>query len=222
MFLSKVELRRDTASTCALRSIMVRQARHDGGHSVIWTLFADDENRKRDFIWRENSLGQYYILGKDVPENHQNLWQVESKPFEPEFSPGDRLKFVLRANPTISTKAADPNRAHSKIVDVVMHAKMHCADRQAFSAEDREQAALGWLASRAQTWGVTFQHDQCSLIAYTPDKMGRRAKAVIRVAVADFEGVLTVDDPARFTGHLMTGFGRAKAWGCGLMLIRRA
>ena len=38
----------------------------------------------------------------------------------------------------------------------------------------------------------------------------------------DFDGILTVNDPAAFLLALSRGFGAAKAYGCGLMLIRRA
>ena len=38
----------------------------------------------------------------------------------------------------------------------------------------------------------------------------------------DFEGMLTVINPASFLPAIARGFGAAKAYGCGLMLIRRA
>jgi len=44
----------------------------------------------------------------------------------------------------------------------------------------------------------------------------------MRVAVIDFEGFLTVTDPNLFVASLVCGIGRAKAYGCGLMLIARA
>ncbi len=40
--------------------------------------------------------------------------------------------------------------------------------------------------------------------------------------VLDYEGVLTVEDPVLFLSALTVGFGRARAFGCGLMLVRRA
>jgi CRISPR system Cascade subunit CasE len=43
----------------------------------------------------------------------------------------------------------------------------------------------------------------------------------MRIAVLEFEGVLTVIDPNVFLAALVRGFGRAKAYGCGLMLIAR-
>jgi CRISPR system Cascade subunit CasE len=38
----------------------------------------------------------------------------------------------------------------------------------------------------------------------------------------DFRGILTVTDTEKFTDTLMQGLGKAKAFGCGLMLIRRS
>jgi CRISPR system Cascade subunit CasE len=50
---------------------------------------------------------------------------------------------------------------------------------------------------------------------------GRRSDR-LQVGVLDTEGVLTVRDPASFLAAVGAGFGRAKAFGCGLMLVRRA
>ena len=38
----------------------------------------------------------------------------------------------------------------------------------------------------------------------------------------EFEGLLTVSDPDAFLSGIARGFGATKAYGCGLMLIRRA
>jgi CRISPR system Cascade subunit CasE len=38
----------------------------------------------------------------------------------------------------------------------------------------------------------------------------------------DISGVIEVREPDRFLSALARGFGRARAHGCGLMLIRRA
>jgi CRISPR system Cascade subunit CasE len=50
----------------------------------------------------------------------------------------------------------------------------------------------------------------------------RKGEAPIRFSTLDFEGVLVVRDPARFIAKVATGFGPQKAFGCGLMLLRRA
>jgi len=48
-----------------------------------------------------------------------------------------------------------------------------------------------------------------------------RGTAPMRIGVLDYEGILEITDPAAFTTAIARGFGRAKAFGCGLMLIRR-
>lgn len=50
---------------------------------------------------------------------------------------------------------------------------------------------------------------------------GRKAPAM-RIGVLDVEGTLRVRNPAAFVSAIGHGFGRAKAFGCGLMLVRRA
>ena len=56
-------------------------------------------------------------------------------------------------------------------------------------------------------------HDGTPIVVRTPqgDEIG----------VLEFEGVLTVTSPAEFVAAVLQGFGRAKAFGCGLMLIAR-
>ena len=50
---------------------------------------------------------------------------------------------------------------------------------------------------------------------------GRGQKAIM-FSVLDLEGMLEVVAPNSFLEALARGFGKAKAFGCGLMLIRRA
>lgn len=42
----------------------------------------------------------------------------------------------------------------------------------------------------------------------------------MKIGVLDFDGVIDVVDPERFREAIGEGFGRAKAFGCGLMLLR--
>ncbi|MBL4919255.1 type I-E CRISPR-associated protein Cas6/Cse3/CasE [Szabonella alba] len=43
-----------------------------------------------------------------------------------------------------------------------------------------------------------------------------------RFGVLDLEGRIEITDPVAFLPKLLQGFGRAKAFGCGLMVITRA
>ena len=54
-----------------------------------------------------------------------------------------------------------------------------------------------------------------------PVRSGRRVP-LLQFGQLDFDGVLTVHEPERFLTAVAVGLGRARAFGCGLMLIRRA
>ena len=49
---------------------------------------------------------------------------------------------------------------------------------------------------------------------------GRR-KGQLQFGILEMTGLLEVTDPAALLARLAQGFGRAKAFGCGLMLVRR-
>ncbi len=46
-------------------------------------------------------------------------------------------------------------------------------------------------------------------------------KGQMRFSTVDFSGELSVVGPAAFGGALRDGIGHAKAFGCGLLLVRR-
>ena len=50
----------------------------------------------------------------------------------------------------------------------------------------------------------------------------RTAVKGIRYSTVDFQGLLQITDPQRFKAMLFKGLGPSKAFGCGLMLVRRA
>jgi CRISPR/Cas system-associated endonuclease Cas1 len=49
----------------------------------------------------------------------------------------------------------------------------------------------------------------------------RKGKRAGKLVTCTFEGVLRVDDPERLTILLENGVGPARAFGCGLLLVRR-
>ena len=57
---------------------------------------------------------------------------------------------------------------------------------------------------------------------YSTIELGRRRREGATFGILDLRGEIEVTDPGAFLAALGVGFGRAKAWGCGLMLIRRA
>jgi CRISPR system Cascade subunit CasE len=225
MYLSRAELARGAGAMAAWAPILKDHASFDRGHKLVWTLFAQGPETKRTFLWREVEPGSYIILSQEEPRDETKLWRIATKRFEPELSPGDRLAFSLRANPAVAVSAG-PGRRGMR-ADAVMHAKRPAKEREAggvpaLDAAGREKAALGWLFKREERLGVIFDRELCSMAGYGVIRAGGSPNGgEISFASADFEGVLQVQKPADFTDALAKGIGKAKAYGCGLMLIRR-
>ncbi len=245
-FLSRAWLRRD-APIAALRELLVPDEhgqRIAAAHRLVWTLFADDPDRRRDFLWREGEPGSFYILSARRPEDRHGLFRLDPpKAFAPALAPGDRLAFALRANATVARHAADRTNAGGRTrggrCDVVMDAlkPIPKEERAGKRASVLTPVAAEWLARQGAAHG--FEPDPAhSDDAWMDDDAppgGTRAtgyrvlqvdrgpgRKPMRAGVLDIEGTLTVRDPERFVAAVRHGFGRAKAFGCGLMLIRRA
>jgi CRISPR system Cascade subunit CasE len=225
LFLSRIRLRRD-GSVLALARLLVPDGeaaiRHAAGHNLLWSLFADGPDRQRDFLWREERSGQFLVLSSREPTDRHGLFTIESKPFEPRLAAGDRLRFSLRANPVVSRSSASGIRGarHDVIMDALRHVPRE--DRAAQRLSITLKAGRAWLTKQGERFGFVLDPD-VAVDGYESVRLPRPggARPVI-FGMADFDGVLTVSDPGAFLARIPVGFGRARAFGCGLMLIRRA
>jgi CRISPR system Cascade subunit CasE len=224
-YLSRVRLKRD-ASVAALAPLLLPpgQARPAAAHHLVWALFSDGADRRRDFLWREEAPGRFMTLSARPPAA-MDLFDIDTQPFAPSLAPGDHLGFVLRANAVISrsTGPGQRGRRHDVVMDVL----------HAMPQQERADARLGAVITAGRAW-LTRQGDAhgfvpdpaCGVDGYDRVQVSRETKNRNAASPAvfgtlDFTGVLQVTDPARFLAALGQGFGRARAFGCGLMLIRR-
>lgn len=207
----------------SLAALLAEQGAGDGGHRLIWTLFPDTDGKTdRDFLFRTVDDRTFLILSQRAPQDAHGIWCLEPpKPFLPEPRVGERYTFLLRANPAVKPfHGAGPGADRG---DAVMHAKK--AARAADLSWDREaeaDAALCWLLKREERLGVQFLRQATSATGYRQVSIGRRGARSIRFSTVDYEGHFEVTDPDRLMSALTRGVGKAKAFGCGLMLIRRA
>jgi CRISPR system Cascade subunit CasE len=117
--------------------------------------------------------------------------------------------------------------------DVVMHLKksLSADEKEVYSQAELEQiAGEKWLNKQAENKGFKV----LSVIAqgYQQHQFKKRG---IKISTLDFQGLLEVTDPKLFFEKVfygkikeedneprIRGIGSAKAFGCGLMLIKRA
>ena len=235
MFLSRARLRPDS-SVRAIAPLLLPEDDHArllAAHRLVWSLMSDDPGRSRDFLWREERPGAFLILAPRSAEADGGLFDVDSKPWEPVLQAGDRLGFMLRANPTVArtpdakdagARAPGQRGARGKRHDVVMDALRDVAPGQRAAAQPDAIVAAGrqWLARQGARAGFAPMPDSVRIDGYDTVRISRAREKPVEFGRLEFEGVLEVTDPAAFLAAVVAGFGRARAFGCGLMLLRRA
>ena len=274
MYLSRIRLGDSPAASNELVRAMSKGAY--GNHQLLWRLFTEED--QRNFLFRhEQSDGRlspagepiFYVLSREEPNNSEQLFQVESRPFTPQIAAGQRLAFKIRVNPTVCRQG----KRHDVLMDAqqqwlhdelkrlsvaVSGSKKDLKHQLLDLANDTdverwqtviesgayrdelatrlgrkatlelalktmsEQALLTWWQARCQKIGVKtpMDADPLQIDAYLQHRIkGKQAGAVF--SSIDISGTLTVDDPELFLNNLRQGIGRAKAFGCGMMMIRR-
>ena len=178
-------------------------------HQVIWDLLPQDATAKRDFMYRrtdEGDLPFYYLLSEREPEVKVDYLSCSSRLYEPKLETGDSLQFSLRAN-AVKTLWHPKEIKQRKRVGLLKSDELH-----------------DWLLAQGEKGGFQLQSE--SLVVENtqihevikPDDPNCRTFTSV-----DLQGKLQVTDAEVFTREvLFKGLGRSKAFGCGLMLIRRA
>ena len=231
LYLSRLRISREPSAAALAQLIDPDDPgrRDDAHHRLLWSVFSGAADQRRDFLWRAEGRGRFIALSHRRPGDSPLFDWPEVKEFSPVLSPGDRLAFKLRANATV-TKRSDalaPNgkrqRHHH---DVVMEALRHVApgpERAIQRMRLAQQAAREWLDGQGARNG--FIVDDCIVEDYSvhalPSHRGKR-KRQPQFGILEITGIITVMEPVAFVTKLAQGFGRARAYGCGLMLIRRA
>ena len=195
-YLSRTRLRRDPGIAALAPLLLSGDAL---GHRMAWSAYATgDQSATRDFLFREMEPGEFLALAPRVPDGN-SLFEVESKPWRPALVAGQRLGFSLRCNATVSRSAEAGSRGarHGVAYDALQ--RLPREERARRRAEVTHDAATGWL-SRQLDGAATVE----TLIV----------EAARRISVRVVDGALLVARIAR-------GFGRGRAFGCGLLLLRR-
>lgn len=188
-------------------------------HQETWRLVGAGPDAERDFVYRAESTGRrptLYALAPRPARDPDGLWITESKPWRPALAEGDTLAYRLRANATV--------RVGSTRHDVVMHARHKLREAGVPRDEQPDRRALeqeaghAWLDRRAAAHGFTLIDTVVE--GHHIVDMPRRGRTV-RIATLEYSGLLRITDPERLSRALVDGVGPSKAFGCGMLLIRR-
>lgn len=180
-------------------------------HQALWTLFPDvDRGVSSPFLYHIESLnltaGAHILMQSSLKPRIQssNVHVVAMKEFSPSFSSGQSLAFKLIANPT------------KKIVDIEKkHNKRNQGKSRVPLIKDEERKI--WLSRKLIN---TACMNELSITSQQPVyfQKGSRAGKIVPVL---FEGTFKIHDNESMHELLSKGIGPAKAFGCGLMLVRR-
>lgn len=220
------------------RSRQVRSERDDPYqmHRTLckaWTQNLDDtaakialENARPLFRLDETPQGAMMLLVQSQLEPDWSFLDgggylqrsAQTKTFAPQIAVGQTLTFRLRANPTKCAVAPGQKTGRGKRVGIFKESErrdwlLRQAARCGF-----EIPVVGELEYEAPVHDFRLTDEKATRAA--PEGPARCTQAVLSAAL--FEGRLIVRDADEFLKHLENGIGPAKAFGFGLLSLKRA
>lgn len=190
------------------------------GERVLFRVDVDNDTGVPTVLLQSHTAPDWAWLGEPGAA-HYLLRAPESKPFTLTFTPGQRLTFRLRANPTekrwLPKDKNDP--ASEKKPMRVALAALPAPGAEPQSVQERQRA---WLERKGQAGG--FQIMAVNLVA-EGNLYGRtsgESRHALQFSAVRFEGVLQVTDPEKLWHTVQTGIGSGKGFGFGLLSLARA
>ena len=187
-------------------------------HRQLWRIFPGEaketrrgaDDSRNGFLFRVEDYrpgrpARLLVQSRRAPDPTPGVDVVGSREINPRPSPGQRLAFLLTANPikTIADTERDakPGKKSDKCRVPLIH-------------EDDQRK---WLL-RKLTAGAELE--AANVLPHPPFyfRKGNRGGKLVTIT---FEGILRVRDANALARLMENGIGPAKAFGCGLLLVRR-
>jgi len=184
-------------------------------HGAVERSFSVKEKRK---LWRIDWLNDscyLLVLSEERPDFTHIAYQFGYPSSEHPWDTKDyntllsRLKdnqewhFRLRANPTRSS----------------IQNKDDASGRGKVYAHVTQEQQRQWLLMKAESCGFMLHEDDFNVVHTQWFKFHKEGNCKVTLRTAAFEGNLTISDTECFKQTLLSGVGRAKAYGCGLLTI---
>jgi CRISPR system Cascade subunit CasE len=182
-----------------------------GLHQWVWEVCKEDKQCPQyRFDLRDKGF-TLYVLSETTPIVTNPGLTLETKDYHPIPKAGDVVEISLRANPTVNTHDVT-GKMHRH--DVVMHAKRKGT---LTPGEDPVQSSVtAWWQRQGDRCG--FKPSQVACSRYTRVRDYYKG---LDFHTVDIQTVVQVTDPALFQSMLMTGIGKSKSFGAGLVVARK-
>lgn len=182
-------------------------------HSWVEDSFPNEinkENRTRK-LWRIDKLRDkkyLIIVSKEAPDLKKlEKFGVENSAktklydkYLKNIRESDMMRFRVTLNPVVS-KSEVPNK-RGRLYPY-------------FKIEDQ----MKFLYDRAFKNGFLLNKDEFFIVDRNFERLNKEGKKLVSLSKVTYEGVLKVNDKEIFYRTLTQGFGKKKAYGCGLMTV---
>ncbi len=205
MVLSRFEL--DTGKRATMRAL----AAPNLFHGALEASFTGERERR---LWRIDPLNGHLwllLLSQTAPGDTAVCqfglpgakWETKAyDTFLYRLTAGTTWHFRLVANPTISKKTENSDSRGGVMPHIT------------------PEYQKAWLAERAQRHGFALDDDSFNVVSVQRYRFRKGSeRQFVRMVSASYEGILTVTDPALLRHALISGIGREKAYGQGLLTL---
>lgn len=179
-------------------------------HQKVWQAFPGRDGEQREFLTRLDQRREGFRLLMISPvEPGRPGWcppdpeSWKTKPIPETYFTRRRYVFQLCANPTkkVASKADGTVTKNGRRVPLV-----------------KREELVGWIKRKGEQGGFNVDEATLRTIPRGREYFKKNGQDGMHSAV-EFEGVLTVTDPATFHETFTRGIGSAKAFGFGLLVI---
>ena len=219
--------------TGALAAFLAGSAQRAGAaHHLVWSLF-DDLGGQRPFLYRlhgASASDKITVVSQVPPGDRHDLWDIRHKPYAmlDTLKEGDRIAWALRVNATTRRTGSA-----SRHCIVTQDRRMRGAQpsrtyvgRAESVLETAERVVPPWLVERlAGSAGMEVEPGAVRIGAHRRMEFdhapGKPQQGRVVLSMTDTCGEATVVDADALRSAVMKGVGAGRAFGCGLLLIRR-
>jgi len=178
-------------------------------HQAIWKAFPGRDGQQRDFLTRldeRNDGFRFLIVSAEIPTRPdwcpEDCWQT--KPIPEKYFGKSRYAFQLCANPTKKVTKLQPDGSPTK-------------NGKRVPLRSREEL-VAWMQRKGEQGGFVVEEAMLRTIPRGREHFAKDGARGLHSTV-EYQGVLTVTDPAKFHETFTRGIGSAKAFGFGLLVI---